>query len=127
MLDDQDVCHFRDYDLVVCNPPYISEEDFLQLPNSVRSYETRGALVGHAEGDGLAYYRRLALLVDQGLLRPSECRPQLVMEVGSGSSAEVLRLFSIQGEVWHDFAGHDRVVALPCTRTSQGEDHVQKG
>lgn len=124
LLDPQDPYLNRHYDVVVCNPPYIVEDDYKTLPHSVRSYEAHGALVGHAEGDGLAYYRRLAGWVERGLLRASSVSPQLVMEVGLGQSADVLRLFNAPGKVWHDFAGHDRVVAVSWPRTSLRSHHV---
>ena len=124
LLDPQDPYLNRSYDVVVCNPPYIVEDDYKALPHSVRFYEAHGALVGHAEGDGLAYYRRLAEWVERGLLHASRGSPQLVMEIGAGQSADVLRLFDAPGEVWHDFAGHDRVVTVTWARTSPEAHHV---
>ncbi|HOB76581.1 MAG TPA: peptide chain release factor N(5)-glutamine methyltransferase [Phycisphaerae bacterium] len=47
------------FDLVVSNPPYISEKVFAELPPNVRNHEPRSALVG-PNGDGLVMYRRFA-------------------------------------------------------------------
>ncbi|WFC99014.1 hypothetical protein MYAM1_001749 [Malassezia yamatoensis] len=112
MFSDSDMAEFHDYDLVTCNPPYISSKDYLRLPRSILAYESRNALVGQTTNDGLDYYRRLAQLVNDRLLCQSDTRPRLVMEVGAGQSLDVLSLFSTPGQVWYDFAGHDRVVAI---------------
>ncbi|WFD43103.1 hypothetical protein MPSI1_001756 [Malassezia psittaci] len=112
MFSDSDMAKYHNYDLVTCNPPYISSRDYSLLPRSVLAYESRNALVGQTTNDGLDYYRRLAELVNGHLLRQSNIRPRLVMEVGTGQSLEVLSLFKIPGKVWYDFAGHDRVVAI---------------
>jgi release factor glutamine methyltransferase len=46
------------FDLVVSNPPYVSEKEWQSLPAEVRDYEPPGALL--AGPDGLAVLRRLA-------------------------------------------------------------------
>jgi release factor glutamine methyltransferase len=40
----------QEFDLIVSNPPYISEAEFAQLPISVRNFEPRNALVGGPNG-----------------------------------------------------------------------------
>lgn len=118
MFDDAACARLGSYDWVVCNPPYIREDDYPALPNSVRAFEAREALVGCANGDGLNYYRRLVALVQRGLLRSTATTPALVMEVGAGQSSDVCALFGdAVTDVWHDFAGHDRVVTV-TQRTS---------
>jgi len=53
------VNHYRNTcDLIVSNPPYISQEEFRQLPEEVRIFEPAIALL--AEDDGLFYYKRIA-------------------------------------------------------------------
>ncbi len=59
----------RKYDLIVSNPPYLSDEDMAKLPDEVRLYEPRTALYGGA--DGLDFYRKIialsgTLLADDG-------------------------------------------------------------
>lgn len=119
MLDDATCSALGTFDVVVCNPPYIRGDEWLMLPSSVRDYEARGALVGHAADDGLAYYRRLAGLARAGLVqRPGGV---LAMEVGAGQADDVVRLFRDYGEceVWDDCFGHRRVVLVSfCARPS---------
>ncbi len=47
-----------DFNLIVCNPPYIRSADMLTLDRSVRDYEPSLALDGGE--DGLEFYRRVA-------------------------------------------------------------------
>lgn len=99
------------YDLVVCNPPYVRQDEWHSLAVSVRGYESHGALVGHAAGDGLAYYRRVAELVRDGLVNAAAPAPQLVLEVGAGQAANVRALLGTHRcTTWHDYRGIERVV-----------------
>ncbi len=52
--------HFQEdqgFDLIVCNPPYIAEEDRDSLPANIREYEPDIALF--APDEGRAFYRRI--------------------------------------------------------------------
>ena len=94
-----------DVDLIVSNPPYLTEEEYASLPPEVRA-EPHEALVG-----GTAFHRRLS---DEGRawLRPGG---SLVVEIGAGQSSEVMALLRHAGfagvRVSKDLAGRDRVVA----------------
>ena len=57
----------RPFDLVLSNPPYVSEAEFEELPRDVRSYDPKIALVGG--GDGLDPHREILGLMDR-LLKP---------------------------------------------------------
>jgi len=46
-----------EFDVIVCNPPYIPTDDIDTLDKSVRNYEPRAALDGGE--DGLVYYRKI--------------------------------------------------------------------
>lgn len=95
------------YDLIVSNPPYISEGEYRQLSADVKK-EPALALTGGR--DGLDYYRRIAAeaacyLAPQGLL---------LLEIGWQQGEAVAALLLDKGwsdiKVLPDHAGHQRVV-----------------
>ncbi len=97
------------FNLIVSNPPYISEAEWETLPRDVRDFEPREALYGGA--DGLDYYRLLAGQAPQ-FLKP---RGALMLEVGSTQAPAVSALLESGGSfgragVIQDYSGHDRVV-----------------
>ncbi len=100
------------FDLIISNPPYISEEEWPQLPPDVRDFEPRQALYGGL--DGLDCFRRLAAEAPQ-FLRPGGC---LVVEIGYRQGDPVRELFAGAAMFGHvdieqDYAGNDRV-AIAC-------------
>lgn len=101
------------FDLIVSNPPYIARDVIGTLDPEVRCFDPRVALDGGA--DGLDAYRAIisrvgAHLAAEGLL---------VLEVGDGQAADVVRLFAGSGRLepeppsplWHDLSGRVRCVA----------------
>jgi release factor glutamine methyltransferase len=97
-----------DFDLILCNPPYIPTGVWDGLDHSVRDYEPRLALDGGA--DGLDFYRSIASGW-KSALRPGG---KLVFEVGYDQAQDVERIMTGQGyEQVHSFqdpAEHWRVV-----------------
>lgn len=97
------------FDLIVSNPPYISDEEWLELPRDIREFEPHEALYGGP--DGLEFYRRLAVEAPQ-FLRPQGC---LILEIGYRQGPAVKELLERteifdKVEIKQDYAGHDRVV-----------------
>jgi release factor glutamine methyltransferase len=80
-----------EFDVLVCNPPYIPTADIETLDTSVRDHEPRLALDGGA--DGLDFYRAVCALWREAL-RPSG---RLLFEVGIGQADTVLRLMRASG------------------------------
>ena len=91
-------------DLVVSNPPYVTEEEYRDLPEEVRA-EPYLALVG-----GTEVHVRLAAAAGDWL-RPGG---RLVVEIGAAQGTEVRDLMSEAGytdlAVLPDLAGRDRIV-----------------
>lgn len=96
------------FDLVVCNPPYIPSADINSLDKSVKSYEPIGALDGG--DDGLEFYRAV-LKHWKGVLRHGGL---MLFEVGIGQAEEVRTMMLMAGflgvEIATDTGGIDRVV-----------------
>ena len=93
------------FDLIACNPPYLTAQDMLSLQREVRR-EPEGALYGGE--DGLDFYRRLAREASAYLTEGGS----LLVECGMGQAAEVARLLEAVGEtsVVRDLCGVERVV-----------------
>lgn len=97
-------------DLVVCNPPYVKESEFLSLEKEVRDFEPKEALVGGKEG--IEPYKRLAQLLP-AYLNPGA---KVFLELGAGMGDCVLKLFSESGwkngRITPDWSGHDRFFSV---------------
>jgi release factor glutamine methyltransferase len=94
------------FDVVVSNPPYVSEGDWRSLPAEVRDHEPSGALLGGADGMNVLK----ALVCGAGdLLVPGG---ELWCEIGEtqGEAARRLASGSLRFEaLFSDLAGRDRV------------------
>lgn len=96
-------------DVVVSNPPYISEEDFKQLADNVRMHEPTLALVGGKTG--IELYERLIAQIPKVINR----RAIIAFEVGVGQSKAVEALIKTQfpnadTKINYDINGKDRMV-----------------
>ena len=91
-------------DVLVSNPPYLTEEEYESLPVEVRS-EPREALVGGTD------VHRLLVAQARGWLRPDGW---LVVEIGADQGPEVAAMFKADGfdavEILPDLAGRQRIV-----------------
>ena len=96
------------FDIIVTNPPYIPTEVVDGLQREVKDHEPRLALDGGA--DGLDIYRRIAEEAKKYLVRGGT----LIMEVGEGEAAEVVKLFKgiSYSMVIQDFNGIDRYLKI---------------
>ncbi|RDB25288.1 Release factor glutamine methyltransferase [Hypsizygus marmoreus] len=99
------------YDIVTSNPPYISWNEYLELPRSVANYEDPKALFGGPTG--LDFYHAIARLVRRdGFLRPGAI---VALEIGHEQGQDVEHIMRVEGqlhdtEVWSDPWGKQRTV-----------------
>jgi release factor glutamine methyltransferase len=91
------------FDLIVCNPPYLTSEDMDHLQQEV-AFEPRLALFGGA--DGLDFYRRIAERY-KAHLNPGKT---LLLEIGSTQAISVSALFENKVSVFNDLCGNPRVI-----------------
>lgn len=92
------------FDLIVCNPPYLSADDLNALQPEV-AFEPRLALDGGS--DGLDFYRRIAAEYRKRL-NPNGA---LLLEIGSAQAQTVSALFE-RTELLYDYAGNPRVLVI---------------
>lgn len=98
------------FDLIVSNPPYISESEMQDLAPEVRDWEPKLALT--PGGDGLGAYRQIAAQLHE-FLAPNG---RALFEIGYRQAEDVCAIFRAAGfkkaEVIKDLSGHDRVVEI---------------
>lgn len=92
-------------DWIVCNPPYISAQEYEELDPSVKNFEPKLALVGGE--DGLFFYRKFQSQVSK-YLNPGG---SVFFEIGCAQASALKKLFP-QGEVHLDWAGLPRFFFL---------------
>ena len=106
----------RKFDLIVCNPPYVTSNEYEALDPSVRQFEPKIALVGGESG--LEFYERLAAELPPLLASNAK----VFFEIGTGQGEAVKALFSedLYDDliVVPDWAGHDRFFMLKVKENS---------
>jgi release factor glutamine methyltransferase len=98
-----------EFDLIVCNPPYVSAAEYEKLDKNVKDYEPKSALF--AGIDGLDVYRRIIEKADQ-LLKPDAA---LMLEIGYAQGPAVRELLEETGafaeiKIEKDPHDNDRIV-----------------
>jgi release factor glutamine methyltransferase len=104
------------FDLIVCNPPYVSTSEFEKLDKNVKDFEPKSALLAGA--DGLDVYRRIIEKVDQ-FLKPDAA---LMLEIGYRQGQpirELLGQVGCFGEITaeKDFHNNDRIAIAKKQKT----------
>jgi release factor glutamine methyltransferase len=97
------------FDIIVCNPPYIPEDEYKELPAGVKDYEPRIALL--AGKNGLEFYKKL-ICQAPGYLKKNGW---LLLEIGAKQEKAVRGLMEESGfynslAMPRDYAGLPRVV-----------------
>lgn len=98
----------RKADAIVCNPPYVSEEEYRTLDPSVKDFEPKLALVGGERG--IEMYERLQKELP-AYLNPGA---QVFFEIGATQGESLKKLFPA-GEIQADWAGHPRFFIINFT------------
>ena len=93
------------FDLIVSNPPYISEADITTLQPEVKDHEPHLALSDKA--DGLSIIRKI-VKDSPGFLRQGGA---LMMEIGIGQSTDVASMFN--SDLWQDVKFFEDLAGIP--------------
>jgi len=83
LIPQMDKCRF---DLVVCNPPYVTSSEYETLERNVKDYEPADALLGGE--DGLDIYRKICEQAEQFLKSDAA----LILEIGYAQGKNVMEL-----------------------------------
>jgi len=101
------------YDLIVSNPPYVAQSGYAVLPDEIRLYEPRAALVSDQEGTG--HLQRII----NGAINRLHPDGSLYLEIGETQSEGLLKYAQEAGyqdiRIRQDLAGRDRYLRLRLT------------
>ncbi len=81
----------KKFDLIVCNPPYLSKKEYEKCSNEIKKYEPKIAFVGGI--DGLKIYRNLAQKCPKLMKKNS----YLVIEIGKNQLHSCKKIFKNSG------------------------------
>ncbi|HPC97096.1 MAG TPA: peptide chain release factor N(5)-glutamine methyltransferase [Sedimentisphaerales bacterium] len=112
------------WDLIVCNPPYVSAAEYEALDKNVKDYEPQTALL--AGEDGLDVYRRIVEKIDR-FLKPDGA---LLLEIGYAQGPAVRELLDRTAlfssiTVEKDNQNNDRIVI--ARRATRAQDNPPAG
>ncbi|USO01380.1 MAG: peptide chain release factor N(5)-glutamine methyltransferase [Alphaproteobacteria bacterium] len=97
------------FDIIVSNPPYISDSDFMGLDDNVCNYDPYRALVSGE--DGLECYR----MIHNSLPFLAKKKSFVAMEIGCAQKKAVQKLF------------FNMLCGVACVRDLAGKDRIIKG
>lgn len=107
VLNRQTAAKFRDFDVIVSNPPYLTAQEMTQLQTEIR-FEPASAL--EAGEDGLIFYRTITQLWTNALKTDG----LLAYEIGEQQGEAVSGIMALHHfsdiRTIQDYAHHDRVV-----------------
>jgi len=107
------------FDLIVCNPPYVSMPEFEKLDKNVKDYEPKSALL--AGTDGLDVHRRIVERVNEFLKGDAS----LMLEIGYSQGPAVRELLEKAGyfgeiRIEKDFHDNDRIAMAKKQKSGTG-------
>ncbi len=98
-----------EFDVIVCNPPYVNKNDLNKLQKDIVSYEPHQAIF--ADEEGFTYYKK----VIQNLNKNYKCCQKVFFEIGLGQAEVVSNLLKnndfIIISIENDIAGIPRCIA----------------
>ena len=109
VLDELQWVSFPSVDMIVSNPPYVTEKEKVYMKNNVLLYEPAKALF-IKDNDPLIFYRKIGVLA-KNILKP---QGQLWFEINENFGRQIIELLKYQGfatvELIKDFNGKERMI-----------------
>jgi release factor glutamine methyltransferase len=100
--------HF--FDVVLCNPPYIKDDEFANLDAEIRLFEPEIALLGGQ--DGLDFYKKFAPHLTT-LIKPGG---RIFFEISPSLTTNIISIFHSAGlinpEIYQDLSHKERILSL---------------
>ena len=108
-LDDFSTFKTTEFDVIVCNPPYVNKNDINKMQKDVINYEPHQAIF--ADEEGFTYYKK----VIRNLHKNHKCGQKVLFEIGLGQVEVVSNLLKSNDfrliHVTDDIAGIPRCIA----------------
>lgn len=96
------------FDLIVSNPPYVSENDYESLEPELKNHEPKIALTDNS--NGISFYKHIIEASDQLLKKPGK----IYFELGIDQSAQVQEYFEQNNftniKITKDYSGIERII-----------------
>jgi release factor glutamine methyltransferase len=96
------------FDLIVSNPPYVSENDYESLEPELKNHEPKIALTDNS--NGISFYKHIVEASDQLLKKPGK----IYFELGIDQSAQVQEYFKQNNftniKITKDYSGIERII-----------------
>jgi len=96
------------FDLIVSNPPYVSENDYESLEPELKNHEPKIALTDNS--NGISFYKRIIEASDLLLKKPGK----IYFELGIDQSAQVQEYFKQNNftniKIIKDYSGIERII-----------------
>jgi len=96
------------FDLIVSNPPYVSENDYESLEPELKNHEPKIALTDNS--NGISFYKHIVEASEQLLKKPGK----IYFELGIDQSAQVQEYFKQNNftniKITKDYSGIERII-----------------
>ncbi|HRJ99140.1 MAG TPA: peptide chain release factor N(5)-glutamine methyltransferase [Ignavibacteria bacterium] len=99
----------KNYDYIISNPPYISLDDWKELPDEIKKFEPMNALTD--ESDGFKFYRKIfEIYSDKDFTGKAFC------EIGFGQKETLVKILdkyqTVKYTFYKDYSEIDRIIKL---------------
>jgi len=98
------------FDVIVSNPPYISQKDFEQLPDEILNYEPTSALL--AANSGLFFYQKILQNAKEHLTESGK----IYFEIGYDQADRIAEIAKVNGfkdiQIFQDLNNFDRIMCI---------------
>ncbi len=98
------------FDFIISNPPYISPDEYEQLPIEIRDHEPKSAL--QAENNGLYYYEKILQNAKEHLTKSG----MIYFEIGCDQAEKIAEIAKENGfsniQIFKDLNGYNRIMRI---------------
>ena len=98
------------YDIIISNPPYISQIEYEKLPKEIKDHEPKSAL--QAENNGLYFYNKILQNAKEHLTESGK----IYFEIGYDQAEKIIKIAKENGfsniQVFKDLNGFDRIMRI---------------